>query len=332
MFQTTNRTDYLRHINSRKHLEHIETQHSMKYNCDACDYHTDKRSKYVRHLETAKHAINTATPERPAKVYRCTLCLREYKYKSGLMRHEKTCGGPITDHLIEVMKEATERLTEEAAERLALVAPDPAASEAVVVAAPAVPPGGTAVQNVTAHNAQINNNTTNNITNHNTVVINFLNTECADAMNINEFMEGVDITFEELKFMAANGFNKSAKQIIARRLGEIDVNKRPIHCTDKKRKTMYVRRNDIWRRDPEHMLIRGSMRHLHCKGMDAVESIQRELPEDYFLDSDHLRLRNDIILSLTSFDHTDDRTAKSYIGAVSQAAHLSKKDIMLRNL
>jgi hypothetical protein len=308
-FNTTNKTDYKRHVKTKKHLELTAEAAAgagqREFNCVACDYHTDHRSLFMRHLKTAKHAMNTAPGGAPAP-FQCDLCRRTYKYKSGLTRHRKTCGDLYADRIIEAMKghiseELGGHISEQVTERIG--------SQLTAMAAP-----------------RVVNSTTTNITNNNTVVINFLNTNCADAMNINDFMEQLKITFSELQHMGQNGFNKSAKSIITDRLGNMDVTKRPIHCTDRKRKTMYVRKDDIWRKDPEHRLVRGSMRHLHCKSMDAVEEAEREKP-GYFDDAEHARQRNDIIISMSKFDPADQKAASAFIAAVSRASHLTQKDM-----
>ena len=80
----------------------------------------------------------------------------------------------------------------------------------------------------------VNNNRTYNI-------INYLNTECKDAFNLSDFINQIEITFDDIKNIKEEGYVSSVKNTLIRSLNNVDINKRPIHCTDKKRKQFYVK-------------------------------------------------------------------------------------------
>ena len=88
-------------------------------------------------------------------------------------------------------------------------------------------------------------NTTNN-TQFNLNV--FLNEECKDAIKLSDFVKSLNITVEDLEFTKNNGIIEGVSSIIVNNLRGMDVNKRPIHCTDVKRETMYIK-NDEWEKD-----------------------------------------------------------------------------------
>jgi len=102
-------------------------------------------------------------------------------------------------------------------------------------------------------------NTKNNITNitNNKTVNNqfnlnlFLNETCRDAMNINEFIENIQIQTKELENVGINGYVNGITDIILSRLKQLDVSKRPLHCTDIKRETLYIKDQNEWNRDTE---------------------------------------------------------------------------------
>jgi hypothetical protein len=99
-------------------------------------------------------------------------------------------------------------------------------------------------------NNQINNqiNQTNNQQFNMNV---FLNETCKDAMNISEFIENLQVSMEDMEKTGELGFAKGMSRIIMNNLNAIDVCKRPIHCSDAKRETLYVKNNGVWEKETE---------------------------------------------------------------------------------
>jgi hypothetical protein len=99
----------------------------------------------------------------------------------------------------------------------------------------------------------INNINTNNTTNNNnnkTFNLNFfLNEQCKDAMNINDFIKSIKIELSDLERLGKEGYVEGFSRIILERLKEMDIYKRPLHCSDAKRETMYIKENDVWNKD-----------------------------------------------------------------------------------
>jgi hypothetical protein len=100
--------------------------------------------------------------------------------------------------------------------------------------------------NITNNNNN-NNNTTNTINKFNLNF--FLNETCKDAMSIQEFLENIRITFDDLLNIGNDGFVNGVSDILIKQLRDMDVNKRPIHCTDSKRDTIYLKENAAWNKD-----------------------------------------------------------------------------------
>ena len=88
-----------------------------------------------------------------------------------------------------------------------------------------------------------NNNTTNN--NHFNVQV-FLNEDCKDALNFSEFIENMKVSFEDLEHQAEVGYINGVSKLFIENLRDLGTHKRPIHCTDKKRKTLYIKENNEW--------------------------------------------------------------------------------------
>jgi hypothetical protein len=98
------------------------------------------------------------------------------------------------------------------------------------------------------------NNTTTNNSNNNTFNMNmFLNEKCKDAMNMKDFVNSIQLNMTDLENVGRLGYVEGMSNIFIDNLQKTDVYKRPVHCSDIKRETLYVKENDEWERDgPDH--------------------------------------------------------------------------------
>jgi len=96
------------------------------------------------------------------------------------------------------------------------------------------------------------NNTNNNQFNLNF----FLNEQCKDAVNITDFVNSLEITMDDLTYTRNQGLVEGISKVMIDGLKQIDLYKRPIHCTDQKRDTIYIRENHQWARDEGNVRMR----------------------------------------------------------------------------
>ena len=122
---------------------------------------------------------------------------------------------------------------------------------------------------VTNNNNTINNN---NTTNNNFNLNIFLNETCKDAINITEFIENLKVGLQELEFVKDNGIVKGISNVFVNELNALDVDKRPIHCTDVKRKTLYIKDDDKWDKESKetNQKIDRSIQHVKKSGAKIV--------------------------------------------------------------
>ena len=118
---------------------------------------------------------------------------------------------------------------------------------------------------------QNNNNTFN--------LENFLNIQCKDAMNLTDFVESLKITFKDLLYLGDNGFVKSIQNTFVKQLKGMEQNKRPIHCTDKKRKTIYIKEEDEWNKDANHKQVNNAISSINKKQYKVLSTWFKENPE-----------------------------------------------------
>jgi hypothetical protein len=107
-----------------------------------------------------------------------------------------------------------------------------------------------------SHNTtNTNTNTiTNSNNNNNTFNMNlFLNEKCKDAMNMKDFVNSIQLNLTDLENVERDGYVKGMSNILINNLQKTDVYKRPVHCSDVKRETLYVKDDNKWEREgPDH--------------------------------------------------------------------------------
>jgi hypothetical protein len=128
-------------------------------------------------------------------------------------------------------------------------------------------------------NVTMNNNTTTNMTNNNFNLNFFLNEKCKDALNISEFIESLKITLEDLQYSRSNGLVQGISNVMIRGLKELDIYKRPIHCTDVKRDTMYIKDKEKWEKDETHEKLRNTIIKIANKERNAISAWVEQNPD-----------------------------------------------------
>jgi hypothetical protein len=125
------------------------------------------------------------------------------------------------------------------------------------------------------------NITTNNVNSHNkSFNLNFfLNETCKDAMNIMDFVESIKLQVSDLEKVGELGYVEGISNIIVKNLNELDVTQRPVHCTDKKRETMYIKDEDKWEKDEENSKIRRAIKKVASKNQRLLPKFKEEHPD-----------------------------------------------------
>jgi hypothetical protein len=298
------------------------------FSCILCDYTSSKQKDFNRHLKTNKHFINTkSTPlssqNAPALCilkdhlssknddfsnqfstgYFCENCNKMYKERSGLWRHKQKCKGEevkvITDE-IEDIKNSNQMINIV----FELVKQNSEFKELLAEQNKYIVEQNQNLQNhfieLSKEKTFCNNSNSNNIitTNNNSNHFNlnlFLNETCKDAMNINEFVEQIPIYLSDLEDTARLGFAEGLSRIFIRGLKELDVNQRPIHCSDAKRETLYIKENDKWEKDDSNKSkLETAVRKVGSKNIRLIPEWRKQHPNCTDLDSN----KNDLYLKI----------------------------------
>jgi hypothetical protein len=178
------------------------------------------------------------------------------------------------------------------------------------------------------NNTIINNN--NNTTNHNTTnnfnLNVFLNEQCKDALNISEFVDSLKITFEDLLYSKKNGLVEGISNVMIRGLKELDIYKRPIHCTDKKRETMYIKDHEKWEKDESHEIMRNTIEKIADKERTALQLWTEENPD--WIETERKQMEYLTMLRNISEPIEDEaKNGRKIIRAVSREVIVGKKDL-----
>ena len=142
-------------------------------------------------------------------------------------------------------------------------------------------------------NLVVSTNTTNNIQNniHNEInpsfnINMFLNEQCKNAINFSDFIEQIEITHDDLENNAQLGFVQGITKIFMDNLRQLNICERPIHCTDVKRETMYIRENDTWSKDDQNEIINSGIQEVSRKSLRSLIDWKHNNPDYQNLDSE----------------------------------------------
>ena len=248
------------------------TEKTPSFLCNICDFKCCRRAEYKRHIETIKHKMltdaNKKTPKNEIIIFNC-ICGNTYNHKSSFSRHKRTCiqvntsietNEPVLEiKETEMYKQMHEQIDSKTDKELKELVKDliKQNSELVKTINEIVPKIGTT-----------NNITNNNNTNFNLNV--FLNEKCKDALNISDFIESLKITLEDLDFSNKNGMVRGISNLMIKGLKELDIHKRPIHCTDAKRDIIYIKDKEKWEKDENHSKIKNTITKVANKERNSL--------------------------------------------------------------
>ena len=222
-------------------MTHLGKKSPQNFYCKKCDYTCCKSSDYDKHLLTRKHKMMTNDDAnddaKNKKLYKCENCEKTYSYRQGLYVHKKKCDSKITET---INKELTNH--------------DPSEKELVMLLIKENSELKNMMMKVieTGTNNTYNNNCNNNSNNKTFNLQVFLNETCKDAMNIMDFVNSIEIDLDDLEKVGELGYVNGMTNIILKNLKALDVTKRPLHCTDAKRETLYIKDKDKWEKETEN--------------------------------------------------------------------------------
>jgi hypothetical protein len=218
-------------------------KNSIVYNCKYCDYNTSKKTNYSKHHDTLKHknnennAKNNEFVAKSSKSYTCEICFKHFNDRAGLWRHKKKCintnktkDEPTDKELVMMLLKQNSELIKEQSDIKQII---------FEIVKQGTNNNTTNITHTNSHNKAFNLNF-------------FLNETCKNAMNITEFVDSINLQISDLEKVGEIGYVEGISNIIIKNLNALDETKRPLHCTDKKRETIYIKDEGQWEKDDDN--------------------------------------------------------------------------------
>ena len=290
-------------------METLETKKVPKssgfFYCKFCDYSTSRNSQYNRHVLTDKHIRklngNSLVPKSSA-LYKCE-CDKIYASKSGLWKHKQICNSlsnisskesteinKLSNNEVNIDKELIMSVMKQNNElQLQLVE---------------------LLKNGTHNTTFTNNNSHNNTFN----LQFFLNETCKDAMNLTDFVNSLRLQLSDLEKMGDVGYVNGMSNIILKSLKDMDISERPVHCTDKKRETLYVKDEGIWDKETDDKpKMRKAIKHIARKNALLLNEFKEKHPDCMKSDSAYSDTYNKVIIEAMGGKNYDEASHENKI-------------------
>jgi hypothetical protein len=220
-----------------------ECPKKTSYICDICNTEFANKYNLENHYLTQKHKDTIKKNNWEKYKYHCEFCKNGYTHNTGLSKHKKKC--TKNPNNIKDIVHVTD-------------------------------------------NGLVKNITHNNITNNNTIVINnkinvnvYLNEHCKDAINMSEFVDKITPSFQEIEESQRKGIVQSIADTFVDRLKELKSIERPIHCSDKKRNTLYIKDNNNWNKDNEHDKMHKIIDQISYKQFKTLQKWVQEMSHEF---------------------------------------------------
>jgi hypothetical protein len=257
--------------------------------CERCNFTSNNKTDYDRHCKTKKHIYGldnldnkwiTEKTRKNASPFSCD-CGRKYKFQSGLCKHKKTCVYIIeTSNNLQIsMKDDFINNLEE---------PDYKTMFFKLMQE------NKDFKNILVHQQmqigqlipRVGNNTVNNVNNVNQKLnINiFLNEQCKDALNIDDFVKNIELDLNHLDYTTNKGLTEGITNAIITNMNKLSLYERPLHCTDIKRETLYIKENDNWEKDNNKVILKKAIKDVSKKQFSSIKKWTDENPD--FQDDD----------------------------------------------
>lgn len=282
-------------------------KNDKKYICEGCDYFTCKKTDFVRHINTIKHRINILstfsntqiTKNLDSNKYSCEYCDKTYNERTGLWRHKKVCietKEPTDKELIMLLLKQNAQLIEQNSELVK-----------------------------TGTNCNITNNNSNSYNKTFNLQF-FLNEKCKDAMNLMEFVDTIKIQLSDLIQVGEIGYVEGISNIITTNLNALEITQRPIHCTDKKRETLYIKDDNKWEKEDKNKAkLRKAIKVVAHKNVKVLPAFTEKFPDCKKSESKMCEQYNKLIMeTMSGSEVKEDIIMKN----ISKQVLIGKEDII----
>jgi hypothetical protein len=250
--------------------------------CEICDFKCSKKSNWNKHISTQKHKILINPNEKNAHINFSCNCGKIYKHMSSLCAHKQKCLQQ-ENKILDASSNEVVVLTNLVLE---LVKSNGDLQKQVLEV----------YKNGTNNNNSINNSH-NNSHNKTFNLQFFLNETCKDAMNIMDFVDSIKIQLCDIESIGELGFVNGMSKLIIKNLNALAENMRPVHCSDPKRESLYVKDSNVWEKeDSDNKKIKKAIKYISHKNICALPEWKAKYPDCIYSDSKKSDQYNHIII------------------------------------
>lgn len=246
----------------------------FKFSCKTCCYYSSRESQYNRHLQSPKHKrlIEIDVNNTVNSLYKCK-CGKIYKHKQTLTAHRSNCKASAEEYK-NILTVEHPSIIIDSSNNSAMMMALMQQNQTMLIENKELK---TLIIDLAS---KVGNNNNNTITNNSFNLNVFLNETCKDAININDFIKNIEIQLKEIENIGSNGYVSGITDIIVSRLKQLDVTKRPVHCTDLKRETLYIKDEDTWNKDTgDNEKMRNVVTTVAKKSYKTIPKWRQENPE-----------------------------------------------------
>jgi len=289
----------------------IKQKLSKKYYCKNCDYITDRKCNLENHFKSAKHIKTTNNNEIKQKLsatHKCEFCEKEYNDRAGLWRHKKKCLNKKEENIeiIEGIDLNDKNLI------LTLIQQNNELQKQMLEV----------IKNGTHINNTVNNNSHNKTFNLQV----FLNETCKDAMNIMDFVDSIKIQLSDIESIGELGYVNGMSKLIIKHLNALEENMRPVHCSDPKRDSLYVKDKNVWEKeDSDNKKIKKAIKYISNKNICALPEWKAKYPDCIYSDSNKSDQYNHIVLeAMGGSGDNDSEKADKIVKKIAKVVTIDK--------
>ena len=309
-----------------------------QYDCLNCDYHTSDKRDYGKHLKTKKHAQSSETTivqqilseisDDHKNHFYCSCC-KKYKHNASLFNHKKNCSSQVTtscdnkivnklietnmnlmqtnNNLVETnnnLLESNNNLVEDNKSMKEIILKCLENNTSLIEKIPQL--NNNAINTINTQNNNTQNNTVNNNINNNINIKIFLNDQCKDAMKMSDFISNIEVDVDDLMLTKEKGLTEGISNLIITHLNKLPLIRRPIWCSDKKRKKLYIK-EDAWFEDVDKIKTKEAIKYVSKKQTQNITKYTKIKPNWFSSDSDK---ETYMLIIRNTTDSVDDKSDK----------------------
>jgi len=295
-----------------------------KFNCLLCDYHTSSRKDFAKHELTRKHAklyaksIVKKTVNKPIALTMrtCSNCNHVFSTKGNLKKHQARFCREVSSQQEQIIAIEAPIISEPVQTKQN----DSVVTNEVILD---LIKKHSELQNVLMEQSAkimemaktpttIVNSTTNN-NNHFNLNL-FLNAKCKNAVNITDFVNSIQVQVDDLKATGRLGYVDGISRIFINALKDMEIEKRPIHCTDMKRETIYVKDQNAWEKENADKKMKSAVNHIAKMNLSQLPAWKENNPGYEVMDSPE---NNEYLhLSMTALGGRTDQEEEKYMNKI----------------